>query len=66
MYDAPDDRELWPDWAKALKVPPAWTNVTLASSDDADLLVVGRDAKGRGQYVYHPRFAETRPPVSSR
>lgn len=43
----------------ALRIPPAWTNVEYNSDPDGALLVVGRDAKGREQRIYSPRFAGT-------
>jgi len=33
-------------------VPPAWTNVRVASDPNADLQVIGEDTKGRKQYIY--------------
>lgn len=35
-----------------LKVPPAWTNVTVSASPDAKLLATGTDQKGRTQRLY--------------
>jgi DNA topoisomerase-1 len=55
---APADRSAWPQYIQELAVPPAWTNVQISSDPNADLLVVGRDAKGRGQYIYSERFAQ--------
>jgi DNA topoisomerase I len=40
----------------ALKIPPAWTDVTYSQDPSADLLATGRDAKGRLQAVYSERF----------
>lgn len=37
---------------KSLRVPPAWTNIKLADDPNAALQVVGKDAKGRAQYLY--------------
>jgi DNA topoisomerase-1 len=37
---------------KVLGVPPAWTDIRLASDPSAALQVVGKDAKGRSQYLY--------------
>src|ERR1044072_6374558 len=36
----------------ALRIPPAWTNVAFSPDPNADLLVVGTDAKGRRQPIY--------------
>ena len=40
----------------SLVIPPAWTNVEINESRSADLLVTGRDAKNRKQYIYHPEY----------
>jgi DNA topoisomerase-1 len=40
---------------QALRLPPAWTDVRIAPSDRSSLQAFGFDAKGRKQYVYHPR-----------
>lgn len=34
------------------KIPPAWTDVTVSLDPEADLLVKGKDSKGRVQSVY--------------
>lgn len=47
-----------PSHIKALKIPPAWREVTYSKDPNADLLVTGRDAKGRRQAIYNKRFAE--------
>src|SRR5438132_13999401 len=36
-----------------LRVPPAWTDVAINPSPNGKLQVVGRDAAGRWQYLYH-------------
>jgi DNA topoisomerase-1 len=43
---------------RALAVPPAWTDVWLCAQPDGHLQATGRDARGRKQYRYHPRFQE--------
>lgn len=43
-----------------LVIPPAWEEVLIARSADDDLQAVGRDARGRLQYLYHPDFREQR------
>lgn len=48
-----------PEHIAALKIPPAWTDVTFDSNPDADLLATGRDAKGRVQSIYSKKFSET-------
>jgi DNA topoisomerase-1 len=45
---------------KSLAVPPAWTDVWVSPLEDGHLQATGRDAKGRKQYRYHPRFREVR------
>lgn len=46
------------DWIKKLVIPPAWTEVEIVEDEDADLLVTGRDQKGRKQYIYNPAYRE--------
>ncbi len=46
------------NWIKSLVIPPAWTQVEINENRKADLLVTGRDAKDRKQYIYHPKFTE--------
>src|SRR6266850_5398736 len=38
---------------RALKIPPAWTNVAISASANGRLQAVGRDTAGRWQYIYH-------------
>jgi DNA topoisomerase-1 len=45
---------------RALVIPPAWTEVWICSSAEGHIQAVGRDARGRKQYLYHPRFREVR------
>ncbi len=45
---------------KALAVPPAYTEVWICPSPLGHVQATGRDAKGRKQYRYHPRFREVR------
>lgn len=40
--------------AKKLVIPPAWKNVLINSDRDGHIQVIGMDAKGRKQYIYHP------------
>jgi DNA topoisomerase-1 len=56
LAPAPADRKKWPEHIKSLKLPPAWTDVRVSDDPKADLLAVGKDAKGRSQYVYSERF----------
>ncbi len=45
---------------KGLVIPPAWTDVWIGPDPNGHLLATGRDAKGRKQYIYHPRFRASR------
>jgi DNA topoisomerase-1 len=45
---------------RSLAVPPAWRDVWICRSEDGHLQATGRDARGRKQYRYHPRWRETR------
>jgi DNA topoisomerase I len=45
---------------KALVIPPAWTDVWVCPSPQGHIQVTARDAKGRKQYRYHPRYREIR------
>lgn len=46
------------EWFQSLVIPPAWINVEINEKKSADLLVTGRDDKGRKQYIYHPKYIE--------
>ncbi len=41
---------------RSLAIPPAWTNVWICPSPRGHVQATGRDAKGRKQYRYHPRW----------
>lgn len=45
---------------RSLVIPPAWTQVWICPSRDGHIQATGRDAKGRKQYRYHPRFRQIR------
>ena len=45
---------------KSLGIPPAWTNVWICTKPNGHIQATGRDAKGRKQYRYHPRWREVR------
>ncbi len=45
---------------KALAIPPAYTDVWICVDPRGHLQATGRDAKGRKQYRYHPRWREIR------
>src|SRR5689334_3363592 len=45
---------------RRLAIPPAWTDVWICSDPDGHLQATGRDARGRRQYRYHPKFRARR------
>jgi DNA topoisomerase I len=45
---------------RSLAIPPAWTDVWICPFAGGHIQATGRDAKGRKQYRYHPRFREVR------
>ena len=45
---------------KSLAIPPAWTNVWICQNPNGHLQATGRDARGRKQSRYHPRWREVR------
>ena len=45
---------------KALVIPPAWTDVWICPVPTGHIQVTARDAKGRKQYRYHPRYRAVR------
>ena len=47
----------------SLAIPPAWTDVWICPSPDGHIQATGRDARGRKQYRYHPRWREVRDEV---
>ncbi len=56
-----DDRPVDDDlrtWIEDLAIPPAWTEVRIASTDRPHILAMGVDEAGRTQYLYHQRFRE--------
>jgi DNA topoisomerase I len=44
----------------SLAIPPAWTDVWICPSPNGHIQATGRDARGRKQYRYHPRWREVR------
>jgi DNA topoisomerase-1 len=48
---------------KALAIPPAWRDVWICPNPLGHLQATGRDARGRKQYRYHPRWRELRDEV---
>ena len=45
---------------RRLAIPPAWTDVWICPDGRGHVQATGRDARGRKQYRYHPRWRETR------
>lgn len=43
-----------------LVIPPAWISVWICTDPLGHLQATGRDARGRKQYKYHPRWRQTR------
>ena len=41
-------------------IPPAWTDVWICPDPRGHIQATGRDARGRKQYRYHPRWREVR------
>src|SRR3954467_60814 len=46
--------------ARSLVIPPAWTDVWICANEFGHIQATGRDAKGRKQYRYHPKWREVR------
>ena len=47
-------------WFNGLAIPPAWTEVWISPMKRGHIQATGRDARGRKQYRYHPRWREIR------
>ena len=45
---------------RSLAVPPAYTDVWICPKPNGHIQATGRDARGRKQYRYHPRWMEAR------
>ena len=48
---------------RALAIPPAWTDVWISPTRRGHIQATGRDARGRKQYRYHPRWRAVRDDV---
>ncbi|TMC83260.1 MAG: DNA topoisomerase IB [Chloroflexi bacterium] len=63
-YVGPDGRaireEAVLDRIRSLAIPPAWEHVWISTRPRGHLQATGRDARGRKQHLYHPRWRETR------
>jgi DNA topoisomerase I len=45
---------------RSLAIPPAYVDVWICADEAGHVQATGRDARGRKQYRYHPRFREVR------
>ena len=45
---------------RGLVIPPAWTEVWICTDPRGHLQATGRDARGRKQYRYHPKWRQVR------
>ena len=45
---------------RSLAIPPAWTKVWISPDPNSHIQATGRDARGRKQYRYHPRWIAAR------
>jgi len=45
---------------RSLAIPPAYSDVWICPTQNGHLQATGRDARGRKQYRYHPRWREVR------
>lgn len=63
-YVGPDGNPLRDEAAleriRKLAIPPAYTKVWICADPQGHVQAVGRDARGRKQYRYHPRWREVR------
>ena len=48
------------DRIQKLAIPPAWRDVWICTWEDAHILAVGNDDRGRRQYIYHERWRSLR------
>lgn len=48
------------DRIRSLVIPPAWSEVWICALENGHLQATGRDARGRKQSRYHPRWREVR------
>lgn len=45
---------------KSLVIPPMWSEVKICKWDDGHIQAIGRDLKGRKQYIYHSEWERLR------
>lgn len=66
-FYAPDGRKITDEDTlrriRALAIPPAYRDVWISPDPLGHIQATGRDAKGRKQYRYHPRWREVRDAV---
>jgi DNA topoisomerase-1 len=64
VYFDPQGREITDEAVltriRALAIPPAYTDVWICPDPRGHLQATGRDARGRKQYRYHPRWRHVR------
>jgi DNA topoisomerase-1 len=64
FYVGPDGRTISAEdelrRIRSLVIPPAWTDVWICGDPRGHLQATGRDARGRKQYRYHPKWRQTR------
>jgi DNA topoisomerase-1 len=64
VYLDPDDKPINDpavlERIHSLVIPPAWTSVWISPDPDGHIQAVGRDARGRKQYRYHPAYRQMR------
>jgi len=61
--DEPVEDEATLKRIRSLAIPPAWTDVWICPQANGHLQATGRDARGRKQYRYHPKWREVRDEV---
>lgn len=64
FYVGPDSKRVRDrktlDRIQSLVIPPAWESVWICPFENGHIQAVGRDARGRKQYRYHPHYREVR------
>ncbi|MBV9303420.1 MAG: DNA topoisomerase IB [Acidobacteriaceae bacterium] len=58
--DKPVDDAATLERIRSLMIPPAWTSVWISPDPNGHIQAVGRDARGRKQYRYHPEYRRIR------
>jgi len=62
-HGAPVEDETTLARIKGLVIPPAWQDVWICAQPNGHLQATGRDARGRKQYRYHPKWRTARDEV---